>query len=24
TDAGLLEVYREEFEGVWADSRPVS
>ncbi|CAN3980055.1 SAV2148 family HEPN domain-containing protein [Kitasatospora purpeofusca] len=24
TDAGLLEVYREEFEGIWADSRPVS
>ncbi|MGF1428904.1 SAV2148 family HEPN domain-containing protein [Kitasatospora sp. LaBMicrA B282] len=23
-EAGLLEVYREEFEGVWADSRPVS
>jgi hypothetical protein len=21
---GLFEVYREEFEGVWADSRPVS
>lgn len=24
TEPGLLEVYREEFEGVWADSRPVS
>ncbi|MFI9272363.1 SAV2148 family HEPN domain-containing protein [Kitasatospora sp. NPDC052896] len=23
-EPGLLEVYREEFEGVWADSRPVS
>ncbi|KJK59695.1 SAV2148 family HEPN domain-containing protein [Saccharothrix sp. ST-888] len=23
-EAGLLEIYREEFEGVWADSRPVS
>lgn len=21
---GLFEVYREEFEGVWTDSRPVS
>ncbi|WP_354639498.1 SAV2148 family HEPN domain-containing protein [Kitasatospora camelliae] len=24
TEPGLLEVYREEFEGVWADSRAVS
>jgi hypothetical protein len=24
TEPGLLEVYREEFEGVWADSRSVS
>ena len=24
TEPGLLEVYREEFEGVWADSRNVS
>ncbi len=23
-EPGLLEVYREEFEGVWTDSRPVS
>jgi hypothetical protein len=23
-EPGLLDVYREEFEGVWADSRPVS
>lgn len=23
-DQGLFEVYREEFEGVWGDSRPVS
>ncbi|MEV4442084.1 SAV2148 family HEPN domain-containing protein [Streptomyces sp. NPDC049577] len=23
-DGGLFETYREEFEGVWADSRPVS
>jgi hypothetical protein len=23
-DHGLFEVYREEFEGVWSDSRPVS
>ncbi|WP_372516026.1 SAV2148 family HEPN domain-containing protein [Streptantibioticus silvisoli] len=23
-DGGLFEIYREEFEGVWADSRPVS
>jgi|GEM_PF-1941555 len=23
-DPGLFQVYREEFEGVWADSRPVS
>ncbi|MFE9421711.1 SAV2148 family HEPN domain-containing protein [Kitasatospora sp. NPDC006697] len=23
-EPGLLEVYREEFEGVWGDSRPVS
>ncbi len=23
-DAGLFETYREEFEGVWTDSRPVS
>jgi hypothetical protein len=21
---GLFEVYREEFEGIWADARPVS
>ncbi|MFC8716746.1 SAV2148 family HEPN domain-containing protein [Kitasatospora sp. NPDC057198] len=24
TEPGLLEVYREEFEGLWGDSRPVS
>jgi hypothetical protein len=24
TEPGLLEVYREEFEGVWTDSRAVS
>ncbi len=24
TEPGLLEVYREEFEGIWGDSRPVS
>jgi hypothetical protein len=23
-DGGLFEIYREEFEGVWTDSRPVS
>ncbi|MBY8878491.1 DUF5919 domain-containing protein [Streptomyces sp. PLK6-54] len=23
-EGGLFEVYREEFEGIWADSRPVS
>jgi hypothetical protein len=23
-DNGLFGTYREEFEGVWADSRPVS
>ena len=23
-DGGLFEIYREEFEGVWGDSRPVS
>ncbi|MCL2554747.1 MAG: SAV2148 family HEPN domain-containing protein [Actinomycetia bacterium] len=24
SEGGLFEVYREEFEGIWADSRPVS
>ncbi|MFC4034901.1 SAV2148 family HEPN domain-containing protein [Streptomyces polygonati] len=24
TESGLFDVYREEFEGIWADSRPVS
>jgi hypothetical protein len=23
-ESGLFEVYREEFDGIWADSRPVS
>jgi hypothetical protein len=23
-ESGLYEVYREEFEGIWGDSRPVS
>jgi hypothetical protein len=23
-ETGLFEVYREEFEGIWTDSRPVS